>query len=846
MITITGVGPNRDSYPLSQFQANHQPSGRMTALALAANGTRLYAGSYAGVWRSDDAGRNWFQLTRPQPGLGVVQAEVPGALLAPHVFDLVASPSDPDIALVSAVDSQFIASKDGVWRTSDGGASWTLVLPTGGRCNLAFAPDNGKLAYAALGFTVAISSDAGATWTLQSSAGVFATHIAVGPLEPDGKRRVYAEGFNAIWCSLDGGATWTRDASTTIVDTRQDLHDFQNACLGGVGGLGPFGNSIADAGGMAGQTLALEPNNPAVVYLAADGGANGPSFFTKGVPDGTLCNTTCARLAGEASLWRGDFSQFETTGAAQWTLLPGPPIAADTTPSGNAFVVTKATSTGFLVFFSDNSHIHVASGVPIGANSWHRLDGWDISTAHTQGGRQLVHVDPHGVAFTPDFEITLVPAAPDPPYDQNALLDSFVGGTIWLANDGGVQWSEDGGRTFNLQLGLETTDPVNIAGLFGGAAPALYYGCGDNDEFFSLDGGASWGDPKEGCGDCDCWFADVAVQNQVMQFLPRRDPGCISIITSPDPAKYPDPSVGAQKIYVPSTRRLIKGNPMATPPVPDKLVPYATSGLVLRGLRPVIRTLATEMPLADGDYVFIHQTLDGKSNIVRTMAISSIATVDDWTNPASATKIGPQLPDGVDVVQPSGGHLVTTFYVGDAAGNVYKLRADESAWDPIAPSLSVGMALRWFVDPFDPDTVYVLDSGGVKVSVDGGASFQPDFWLNYVATAGGALIISKSLLQDMLFMRGERMTRFAFGTAGVFWSADFGVQWYPLLNSIALPGRPESGFFDPLTDPTDRALYVECEGRGILRIGGVPELPPFQPPPPPPDLMEFAAILAEA
>jgi photosystem II stability/assembly factor-like uncharacterized protein len=154
----------------------------MTALALAANGTRLYAGSYAGVWRSDDAGRNWFQLTRPQPGLGVVQAEVPGALLAPHVFDLVASPSDPDIALVSAVDSQLIASKDGVWRTSDGGASWTLVLPTGGRCNLAFAPDNGKLAYAALGFTVAISSDAGATWTLQSSAGVFATHIAVGPL----------------------------------------------------------------------------------------------------------------------------------------------------------------------------------------------------------------------------------------------------------------------------------------------------------------------------------------------------------------------------------------------------------------------------------------------------------------------------------------------------------------------------------------------------------------------------------------------------------------------------------------------------------------------------------------
>ena len=94
-------------------------------------------------------------------------------------------------------------------------------------------------------------------------------------------------------------------------------------------------------------------------------------------------------------------------------------------------------------------------------------------------------------------------------------------------------------------------------------------------------------------------------------------------------------------------------------------------------------------------------------------------------------------------------------------------------------------------------------------------------------------------------MRGERATRFAFGTAGVFWSPDFGVQWFMLLNSFALPGRPESGFFDPLTDPTDRALYVECEGRSLLRIGGVPEQPPFQPPPPF-DLMEFAAILTEA
>ncbi len=93
----------------------------------------------------------------------------------------------------------------------------------------------------------------------------------------------------------------------------------------------------------------------------------------------------------------------------------------------------------------------------------------------------------------------------------------------------------------------------------------------------------------------------------------------------------------------------------------------------------------------------------------------------------------------------------------------------------------------------------------------------------------------------MLFMRGERQTRFAFGTAGVFWTDNFGIEWLPLLNSIALPGRPESGFFDPLSNQFDRALYVDCEGRSILRIGGIPGPDPFQPHSPI-DLMTFAAL----
>jgi hypothetical protein len=144
------------------------------------------------------------------------------------------------------------------------------------------------------------------------------------------------------------------------------------------------------------------------------------------------------------------------------------------------------------------------------------------------------------------------------------------------------------------------------------------------------------------------------------------------------------------------------------------------------------------------------------------------------------------------------------------------LDAAKATWDQIVPhnvilGTAVRRALRWFVDPYDPDVVYVLNSDGVKVSDDGGQGWFVDPGLTMTLTAGGKLSISASLMQDMLFLSGERQTRFVFGTAGVVCTIDFGITWFPVSTSIALPGRPESGFFDPLSDQTVRALYVECE-----------------------------------
>jgi hypothetical protein len=143
------------------------------------------------------------------------------------------------------------------------------------------------------------------------------------------------------------------------------------------------------------------------------------------------------------------------------------------------------------------------------------------------------------------------------------------------------------------------------------------------------------------------------------------------------------------------------------------------------------------------------------------------------------------------------------------------------------------------VHPYEARVVYLLDNFAIKVSTDGGESWIVDRSLTGAATAGGLLSLGPGVLRDMVFVREEPLTAFALGNAGVSYTLD-GVQWFTLLSSLALPGRPEGGFFDPVGDPGDRALYVALEGRGVLRIGGVPA--PARGAQPSFGLLEFAAI----
>lgn len=199
--------------------------GRVTALAPAPSGATIYLGSaMGGVFKSVNSGANWtpvFDLYN-----------------APSIGALEMSPSDSNTVYVgtgeanAAVDSY---DGNGVFRTTDGGATWTsLGLGETRRIGaIEVDPSNPDRIYvAAMGTQFSTGPDrglyrsenGGASWTqvlfVNDSTGVI--DIAINPVHPETVycatwervrhytyRRAFGPGCG-IWRSIDSGTTWTR------------------------------------------------------------------------------------------------------------------------------------------------------------------------------------------------------------------------------------------------------------------------------------------------------------------------------------------------------------------------------------------------------------------------------------------------------------------------------------------------------------------------------------------------------------------------------------------------------------------------------------------------------------
>jgi photosystem II stability/assembly factor-like uncharacterized protein len=162
-----------------------------------------------GIFRSTNGGTNW--------------AKVGGSTFNNcHISDIVVSPTNSNVVIVSVSNSGRYADQvtclNGVWRTGDGGSTWSRRILNGDTYDLANEPGSGSVFYAGVrGSGVWRSTDGGVTWA-KSSSGLPTSNVGRIALAttPANSRRVYAAIGNAstyntlgTFTSRDEGATWT-------------------------------------------------------------------------------------------------------------------------------------------------------------------------------------------------------------------------------------------------------------------------------------------------------------------------------------------------------------------------------------------------------------------------------------------------------------------------------------------------------------------------------------------------------------------------------------------------------------------------------------------------------------
>ncbi|MBI3792498.1 MAG: sialidase [Gemmatimonadetes bacterium] len=189
-----------------------------------------------GIYKSTDAGKTWTLMGLEKTG---------------RIARVVVHPSDPNIVMACALGTAYGPQPDrGVFRTTDGGATWTKVLfvdENTGCADLAMDPSNPRILFAGM-WTIEIhtwgrtsggpgsglfrSTDGGVTWTRVKGNGLPAKNVGktVVAIAPSNPQRVYVmmetgDGIpnqqtgeqtenGQVWRSDDGGAHWavaTRD-----------------------------------------------------------------------------------------------------------------------------------------------------------------------------------------------------------------------------------------------------------------------------------------------------------------------------------------------------------------------------------------------------------------------------------------------------------------------------------------------------------------------------------------------------------------------------------------------------------------------------------------------------------
>jgi photosystem II stability/assembly factor-like uncharacterized protein len=606
-------------------------------------------------------------------------------------------PGSPGAAYVGAAGG-------GVWKTTDGGASWTPLtddlhdLSVGA---LAVAPSNPSVVYVGTGeggyglsFIPGIglvkSTDGGATWILPDR--VLATMFYRILVHPGNADELVAATNAGAFRSTDGGATWTNVIAHAdygdIPDMVRDPTDprvlyattwcpdracsFQTARVlksedGGVTWSDRSNGLPNNTTGRTERTsIAIAPSNPRVLYAG------------KGIRDLARTGSTFSHI-------------YKTTdGGGSWTDLPS--------VYGNAaawsYLGFQSSYDNVIVVSPNDPNVVVAGGV----TSLRSTDGGaTFSKAFENGnGNGFVHPDYHDL--------------------------QYHGSTLWIANDGGIWTSDDDGRTATARnTGLVTrqfyalaADPSNRSRIIAGSQ--------DNGNVQRLDSGTAWRYVASGGDGIQCAIhplsPEIAWASSQGGLIERTHAAGSS--GSPAFAVVTPPFDDEEQVPFATVVRLDPREPLALYSASSRLWKSGDGGETWRPL---------PTGTADGSDWSATTTIRAvalpsrDSPIVMVAKGSGVFRSDDrgetWT-------AGRGLPNAVvthveiDPRDPSAAYACLATTTGPS---VYRSEDGGSTWTASAEGLPLFAAQVLRIDPTDSSVLYCGTDVGLYRSTDRGASW---------------------------------------------------------------------------------------------------------------------------